>query len=100
MPEVRLTCLSQELKALVKAEMAKLKDAKARELFGQVLEIVAACPAGQQVGVEVLEGSSPGRRRKSDRPRTPYQEHTSACMKGGAKTLKQCAAEWRAKNRK
>ncbi len=97
MSELRLTCLSPEVKALVAKELHHVTDPATREIFAQIVKSVAACPAGQQVGVELMQdhAAAPGKRRRSDRARTPYQEHPSQCMKGGAKTLKECAAEWR-----
>lgn len=79
--------------------MHHLTDPATRAVFAQIVKIVAACPPGQQVGVEVVQyhDAPPGKRRRSDRPRTPYQEHTSQCMKGGQRTLKDCAADWRKK---
>jgi len=45
---------------------------------------------------EPVQAAKPAK-KKSSRPRSAYQQHTSDCMKGGQHTMKECAAQWRAK---
>ena len=45
------------------------------------------------------EAPTPPTTRKK-RPASAYQQHTGECMKGGHKTMSECAALWRAKKGK
>ena len=36
-------------------------------------------------------------REKTKRPPSAYQQHTGECMRGGHKTMAECAALWKAK---
>lgn len=89
---VLLTCLSPEAKDMITREVATIEDPDVAKVFEQLVEIVADCPSGQALGVEIQETQDAGQRKK--RAPTPFNNFVAFCAKGGAKTLTQCAKEW------
>jgi hypothetical protein len=67
-------------------EMASCKDAAIE------YETAPAAPAHQ----EKEDAATPRKKRAP----SAYQQHTSECMKGGHRSMSECAAAWRAKKGK
>ena len=92
---VLLTCLSPQAKDMITREVETIDDPDVAKIFEQLVEIVADCPSGQALGVEIQEAPSRGRGDKPKRAPTAFNNFIASCAKGGAKTLTQCAGEWR-----
>ena len=90
---VLLTCLSPEAKEMITREVATIEDPDVAKVFEQLVEIVADCPSGQALGVEIQETQGTGQKKK--RAPTPFNNYVAFCAKGGAKTLSDCAKTWR-----
>ena len=60
-----------------------------------VIELVDDAPPATHT-TEHQKGTTPRKKREP----TAYQRHTSECMKGGKRSMSECAAEWRAKKGK
>ncbi len=93
---VQLTCLSPAVKELFAREMETIEDPDLQKIFEELVEIVADCPEGQVVGVDIQETAAAGRRGK--RAPTPYNNFIASCAKGGANTLAGCAGIWKTKS--
>lgn len=94
MPALTLTCLSPQVKALIQKELHLISDEATRKVFTEIVKVVASCPAGQQVGVELLESGRGGRARREKRAPSEYNTFTGNCMRQG-KSMKECAVAWR-----
>lgn len=89
---VVLTCLSPQTKNLIGKTLESIKDQGAKEIFRQIIEIVADCDDGRLVGVEVQETTATGRRKRAP---TPFNNFIAFCAKGGQKSLTECARQWK-----
>lgn len=99
MPELRLTCLSAAVKELVAKELHHITDQATRDIFGKIVTVVADCPAGQQVGVELIDHPVAQGAKKKRAP-SEYNNFMGQCArsreKGGqGKDFKTCAAEYK-----
>jgi len=93
-PKVRdlLVEILEEL-AVDNATLKTLREMAACEDAAIEWESGAARHAPQ---AEATEAPTPRKKRTP----SAYQQHTSECMKGGHKTMSECAALWRAKKGK
>ena len=93
MPELLLTCLSSEAKALIEKELSHIQDPETKKIFRQIVEVVVNCEEGKTIGVEVVQSG----RRGTGEKRAPsrYNLFVGSCMKEG-KDMKTCAAKWTA----
>ena len=92
---VLLTCLSPEAKEMITREVETIDNPDVAKIFEQLVEIVADCPSGQALGVEIQDTPSRGRGDRPKRAPTQFNNFIAFCAKGGAKTLTVCAGEWR-----
>ena len=100
MPSLALTCLSSEVKALVEKELHHITDEATRKVFAEIVKVVASCPAGQQVGVELIDTGRGGRSKREKRAPSEYNTTMGDCMrsrdKGGeGRDFKSCVADWK-----
>lgn len=79
---------------MIAKEAQTIQDPNVRTIFEQLVDIVADCPSGQALGVEIQETQGAGQKKK--RTPTTFNNFIASCAKGGAKTLTQCAGEWKA----
>ena len=88
---VILTCLSPQAKDLIEDTLESIEDPDAKEIFREIIGIVADCDDGRLVGVEIQETNASGRRKRTP---TPFNNFIAFCAKGGQKSLTECAREW------
>lgn len=91
---VVLTCLSPEVKKMFGDEMGAIQDPEVRGVFAELVSVVADCPTGQAVGIEVKETETGARRTK--RAPSAFNNFVRQCATGGQRSLKECAGLWNA----
>ncbi|MDZ4263824.1 MAG: hypothetical protein U1B30_16020 [Pseudomonadota bacterium] len=94
------------MKALIQKELHHVTDEATRKVFAEIVKVVANCPAGQQVGVQVIKepaggaGAPAGRAKREKRAPSEYNKFMGQCArskdKGGqGKDFKSCAVDWK-----
>ena len=88
---VVLTCLAPQAKDLIEETLESIEDEDAKQIFQEIIGIVADCDDGRLLGVEVQETTATGRRKRAP---NPFNNFIAFCAKGGQKSLTECAREW------
>jgi len=97
-----IKCLSPEVRDIL---VELLEEMEIDTTTIQTLRDMAACENAtieyeDKAARHTPEPSSGGGTPRKKRAPTAYQQHTGECMKGGHKTMAECAAMWRAKKGK
>ena len=94
-----IKCLSPKVRDLLMEILEEL------EVDGTILETLREMASCKDAAIEYE--TAPAHQEKEDaatprKKRAPsaYQQHTGECMKGGHRTMSECAAAWRAKKGK
>lgn len=87
-----IVCMDLKLKQAIIAAINKME--LEGTAYTQFLKALPDCDGEEPIGFEEVGKKA---KRKSTRAPSAYQQHTSECMKGGVKSMSECAAEWRAK---
>ena len=98
--EVRISCISPTLReALLKGVELLGDDETMKEVTERVLKAIPACPLGETIGISTVEVSdvpiAADTEKKKKRKPSAYNNFTGDCMRGGQKTMAECAAEWK-----
>ena len=98
-----IKCLSPQVRDVL---IEVLEDLEVDSATIETLRGMVACddaaieyetaPARQTPPAPVAEAATPRKKRAP----SAYQQHTGECMKGGHRTMSECAAAWRAKKGK
>jgi len=97
-----IKCLSPQVRDIL---VELLEELEVDTTTIQTLRDMAACENAtieyeDKAARHTPEPSSGGSAPRKKRAPTAYQRHTGECMKGGHKTMAECAAMWRAKKGK
>lgn len=101
MSQLAIVCLSPEMRRTIAREIKAMDgDPVTKRIALTLFEEMPECKGQQPIGLAIQEGEAPaGRGKRSSRAPSEYNTFIGSCMKGGARTIKDCAADWKRRKR-